>query len=364
MAKSMVRQGHRVRLVTLSTSSGKHAAHDLNLQINELPVINKFPFVSITFHIQVMAYALYWVLAGKQDAVITHPITAIFLVPAILISKLLRRKTRFILDIRTLPVRSKGFSGKFKKLLHRISLLIGKYVYDGITVITPALRDFVRDEFKLTNKKIGIWMSGVDTSLFNPANYADVNKEGNNKPFRVMYHGAIADNRGIKETVEAMEIINTLLPEVQLFILGRGNAVASIKKVIKESNIRNVIVHDPVDHEEIPKFIAEADVGIIPLPNIWCWRVSSPLKLFEYLSMAKPVIVSKIEAHTHVLSNNTSCFFLDSTGSEDIARLIFQVYEKRDQLTRLGRQGREFILNNFTWDHQAKLLINYITNIS
>lgn len=362
MVKAMSRQDHAVTLVVLSTSSRKCRPDEPNLHIIELPVIRIFPFVSVTFHLQVLLYSLYWLLKEREDAVITHPITALFLVPTIMICRILKRHTRFILDIRTLPVRSRGISGKFKELLHRISYYLGKHIYDGITVITPALKNYLINEFNLNHINMGIWMSGVDTTLFNPANYNGKHEQADS--FVVMYHGSIADNRGIIETVEAMKLINRSHPAIRLLILGKGNAVDTIKRLIDESNIKNIAIHYTMDHDRIPEYISGADIGIIPLPDLWCWRVSSPLKLFEYLAMAKPVIVSTIEAHTNVLGTSQACFYLASSKPEDIARAIVSAYEKRSLLKESGQVGREFIMNNFTWDHQAKSLLNYITEVS
>jgi len=363
-SRSMCRQGHRVTLVTLSTSKQNVKSNTKGLKIIELPVINQFPFVAVTFHLQVFLYSIYWLLRKKEHIVLTHPITALFLIPGKFVCKITGRKTRFVLDIRTLPVRSKGISGKFKKQLHMLSFFIGKTLFDGITVITPALRDFIALEFGLQNVEMGVWMSGVDIELFDPDQFDAEHGESKNGRFRIMYHGAIADNRGVIETVKAMKIVNSLIPSVELFILGRGNGVNEIRSLIKELKISNVILHDPVSHNRIPDFIAKADTGIVPLPNLWCWRVSSPLKLFEYLAMARPVIVSPIEAHTNVLRDNKACFYLNSTEPEDIAKAIMRVYESKANIKNLGQIGRQFVTNNFTWDHQAHNLTKYLNHIS
>ncbi len=51
-----------------------------------------------------------------------------------------------------------------------------------------------------------------------------------------------------------------------------------------------------VPYEHVADEIAQADVCICPLPDRLEWNVSSPLKVFEYMACAKPMILTPIPA--------------------------------------------------------------------
>lgn len=361
MTKSLANRDHNVTLVTLTTLGEKYPKLLPKLNIKEISVINLFPFVAISFHLQIMLFSLFWLFSIRPDVIITHPYTALSVLPANFVARILKLKIKFILDIRTLPVRLINLNDKIKNALINASIHVGKIFFDGITAITPALQRMVAKKYHFDpHRKIGIWMSGVNIDLFYPKN----DSVELSKNFIVMYHGILAENRGILETIQAMVYINKKFPDIKLFILGKGLAFNKIMVLADQLKLYDSVqFHDAVNYHEIPAFISKADVGIIPLPDELCWRVSSPLKLIEYLAMAKPVIVSPIEAHTSLLNNCGTAIFLKSTTPEDIAEGIIKAYKMRKQLPSLGLKGREFVMNNFTWDHQASELVKFITTL-
>lgn len=360
MTKSLANKNHNITLVSLSTSSKKFQQQQANLNIKELRVINQFPLVAITFHLQLIILSLIWLFTIRPNIIITHPYTNIFLLPVYLLVKLLRLKIKFVLDIRTVPVRLINMNDRIKKALNNVAIYTGKIFFDGITVITPALKKVIIDQFQFNSKKIGTWMSGVNINLFQPqTDFVKTTKE-----FVVMYHGVIAENRGIIETIQAMALVIKKIPVVKLTIVGKGLAIGTIKQLVEQLQLHDSVrLEEAVAYNKIPAFISKADIGIIPLPDELCWNVSSPLKLIEYLAMAKPVIVSPIEAHTTFLNGCAAAIFLKSTSPQDISDGIIKAYTIQKQLGEMGAKGRKYVMNNFTWDQQASKLEKYLTHL-
>lgn len=358
--KSLANKNHDVTLVTISTSGKKYQQQLPNLVIKEILVINHFPLVAICFHLKIIIFSLFWLFSIRPEVIITHPYTALFLLPVYIVAKFLRLKTKFVLDIRTLPVRLVNVNDKIKNVLNNTAIYVSKIFFDGITVITPALQRIIIDRFHVDETTMAVWMSGANIDLFQPKN----DKIESSKDFIVMYHGVLVENRGIVETIRAMVYINKKYPEIKLNIVGKGLVMDKLKALVHQLKLNDSVhFHGAVAYHEIPAFISKADVGIIPLPDELCWQVSSPLKLIEYLAMAKPVILSPIEAHTSVLNNCPAAIFLESTKPEDISDGIIKAYRMRQQLPEIGIEGRKFVMNNFTWDHQATKLEKFIKNL-
>lgn len=324
-------------------------------------VINLFPFLSLSFHLQIFFQIFYFLFSDKPDVVITHPITALIIAPAVLLSKLFRLKTKFVLDVRTLPVGCFGISGKIKKRFIFISIYVGNKLFDGLTVITPALKELLVEKFKVQSEKIGIWGSGVNPELFQAGGKKQASPK---KAFTLLYHGVLAENRGILEAVQAMELVAKEFVNVEFIIVGNGPGRDKIENLINERKLRGCVkLLPPVPQTEIPNYIEAADCGILPLPDFEFWRISSPLKLFEYLAMSRPVIVSPIEAHLSVLKNNSAGIFLKSVSPKEIAETILATYENFDKLPRWGELGRKLVLDNYTWQKQAEKLSLYLKNL-
>ena len=63
--------------------------------------------------------------------------------------------------------------GDDQSMLHRMLAKIAGFLYqqsDKIVVVTPAFKDHLMDNWKVSGDKISIVPNGVETELFNPDN--------------------------------------------------------------------------------------------------------------------------------------------------------------------------------------------------
>jgi len=116
---------------------------------------------------------------------------------------------------------------------------------------------------------------------------------------------------------------------------------------------RNLLWTGPVDYKLLPQFASEFDVAIIPFQPGDIARTTSPLKLFEYFALGKPVVVSsemrECIAFDEVLAAGSAAEFsamLDQAlrmGSDTgfVARLT-QLAQQNDWTARAEAMGIAF----------------------
>ncbi|MBD3198073.1 MAG: glycosyltransferase, partial [Candidatus Lokiarchaeota archaeon] len=122
-------------------------------------------------------------------------------------------------------------------------------------------------------------------------------------------------------------------------------------------------LYDPVPIEEIPKFISQCDLAVLPFPPFIGWRVSSPIKLFEYLAMGKCVVVTEIEAFTDVIGKQPFAFYSSGDKYSDLKQAIKEAYRHREHFNEYGKLAREYALKNSTWKIQAERLVQFFERI-
>jgi glycosyltransferase involved in cell wall biosynthesis len=188
-------------------------------------------------------------------------------------------------------------------------------------------------------------------------------KLGVDGKFVVFYHGSLGYRRGVVELVEAIALLNKRYNDICLFILGSGIDLETIQRIKSEQNLHNVLIHPPVDYEEVPKYIAIADLCIVPLPDLECWRVSSPLKLVEYLAMGKPVVLTDIPAHRGIVKNQEEALFIPDIKPETLSGAIEKAYHLRNDLHIMGNAGLRNARENCSWDIQADRLVTFLANL-
>lgn len=331
--------------------------------------IRYFPVIAPAINALVMAFLLpAYIAVSNPDFVIMSPeISIISSIPSLFVSKI--RKTKLILDIRSTPVESVGFRGSAMAFWFDVSILVAKRFFSGITIITPMMKREISEKFSINPQKIGVWSSGVSTSLFNP----DVwDKQGASLrtelclsgKFVVLYHGWFAASRGITETVEAIRVLSQRSPDIMFFLLGTGPSASELKSLIKKKKVENsVIIHDSVEYAHVPKYIAMCDVSIVPLPDTIEWRFQSSLKLLEYLAMGKVVILTDIPAHRFVIGEEKCGIYISSTEPSEIAKAIGYARLNEKDLEKWGRIGREIVKKNFDWEMVAINLEKYLLSL-
>jgi glycosyltransferase involved in cell wall biosynthesis len=149
-----------------------------------------------------------------------------------------------------------------------------------------------------------------------------------------------------------------------LFLLGTGPIVSRLKALIQKEDLQDdVIIHDPIDHSEVPKFIGMSDVCIVPLPYHPYWRFQSPLKLLEYLAMEKAVILTDIPAHRAVIGEAKCGIYISSVNPMKIAEAMEYAYFNKGNLEEWGKMGRKIVKEKYTWEKIAMDLENYLLSI-
>lgn len=359
--------GHRVTLVAARSAnvsqSRKSRVHMILFPLRFTAVISP-----IMYALAILLFLPLLVCTSKPDfVIIEYDISTVSSLPAVLISKL--RKVRFVLDIRSIPVELNGHRSSFHKLKFSVSVLMAKKLFDGVTILTPLMKKEICDRFELDPNKVGVWTSGVSDGLFNPEASFEKGVEiknilGLNRKFVVFYHGIFTPTRGLAETIDAVKMLLPRYPDIVFFLLGTGSMTSVLNDLIQRERLQeNIIIHHSVVQEEVPKFISMCDVGIVPLPNHPYWRYQSPLKLLEYLSMGKVVILTDIPAHRAVVGEARCGIYVSSARSSEIAKSIEYAYFNRESLAEWGKAGRAIVRKSYSWERIARDLENYLLSV-
>lgn len=146
---------------------------------------------------------------------------------------------------------------------------------------------------------------------------------------------------------------------VKLLIVGRHLQTGYARKVeewIREYGVQDITTWiDFIPHEEVPKYVASIDVGIIP------FKVSNPIafyaapnKMWEYLSQGVVVASTPIPealAHRNLVTITRSV--------EDYVSTIKNVEVLRENLKRLKPEVKRLI-NTRTWSRSTEKMKNIL----
>jgi glycosyltransferase involved in cell wall biosynthesis len=288
------------------------------------------------------------------DILLFHELSAFWLLLFLVFLNLSgKKRPLFIMDTRTLPMEPEDKASWRERLRGEFFVQMNGMAnsfFDGRTAITIRMAESLH----IPPKKLwGVWHSGVQLETFSNA-VQSRSLPQLDEPINVIYIGCMHHERNLLTLCKAVTQANTEKHIFTLTIVGDGNARAELENYAREQG-RHVHIFPSVPHEEIPVWLSKAHVGALPFPDEEKFRVSSPIKLFEYLAAGLPVLATKIVCHTDVVENDDAAFWAESSDQEGLFKALQQVKENRDRLSQMGKNA-VVLAQKWTWQSSAQKL--------
>jgi len=176
--------------------------------------------------------------------------------------------------------------------------------------------------------------------------------------FRIIYVGGISKNRGITQTLHAMDFVRH--NNVTFNIIGDIND-KELKKMIIDR--KNVFWHGRLPWSEIGKRMINSDLGIVLLqPAMDYNNISGEgiVKLWEYLSVGLPVLISNFPNLEKLCSDLQFGMSVDPTDPKKIASAIDYLIDHPEERKKMGSNGQKAVREEYNSEFKLKdLLIAY-----
>lgn len=177
--------------------------------------------------------------------------------------------------------------------------------------------------------------------------------------FVVLYLGDTGLRRGLKTAIEATAILTKKIPSIRLVIVGKNTTDSVLKDLAKELNVEtHVDFQGWRDVKLFPSYIMASSVCISPLYRNIQHDVAYANKLFQYMSFSKPILASNATAQKNLIEKRQCGLIHEEKNSQDFADKIIQLFESNELRKELGRNGKQFIENEFNWEMTSKSLLD------
>ena len=208
--------------------------------------------------------------------------------------------------------------------------------------------------------KINFVWNGVDPSKYDPnkCNKKDAQVirrkyQINEDESMVLFVGRLTQVKGALELVKSMVEVQKRSSKAKLVLLGIGEQENEIQRLVNNLGLTlNVkLQFEFVSEEERIQHYAASDVCVFPSTYEPFGIVS-----LEAMAMAKPVVVGArgvVGFAEQVIPNGPEKCGIHVNGGDpiDIAWGINEVLQDKEQATTWGLNGRQRVLNCFTWDN-------------
>jgi glycosyltransferase involved in cell wall biosynthesis len=205
-------------------------------------------------------------------------------------------------------------------------------------------------------------MNGVDPDQFSPrVDGSRIKKAlGLENKFVCGFTGTFGHWHGVDVLAKAVKHIIKRIPEAVVLFIGDGILRPNIEKIIDEDGVRdNVIITGFMPLQVIPEYLAACDVLLSPcVNNDDTPFFNSPVKLFEYLAMGKPVIATEIGQQKDVIIDNVNGLVCPEKDPEALADTVLKFHNDKDLAMRLGAAARKDAEEKYDWKHHSQQIVD------
>jgi len=243
----------------------------------------------------------------------------------------------------------------FKRLACKIEGWIFKNA-SGLVFISSYFKSLAEQKYAFIAPSV-VSPNAADTKVFDSKKYnhqLEKEKLGLADKTVCGFTGAFHHWHGIDWFVE--KVISDLKkhPEIALLLVGDGPRHEFIKVLIEQNNMQQqVVITGRIEHTEIPRAIAAMDFGIIPDSNDY----GSPMKLFEFMSMGKGMIVPNFSPIEEVVQNNETSWLFEKHNQEDCIKRFFEIASQPEHCYKVGQNAIKYIHNDRQWRHNVEQII-------
>ncbi len=355
-ARALAREGWEVVLVAIKDDEtpafedrGDYVVKRVVLRSRRLP---KWPVVRVLRHVEAVvrtfaqAYRERADVYNPRDA---EPLLVTWLAARLCGAKLVYDSDELCLD-RNKPITSKGW---WRFAMFRYERFFCRRA-EAIITTDLGRAEIIARRYKIPLPVVVLNVPDTISEIEPDEQFRERALRGRSKV--LIYQGVIIENRGIPEMIEAMRSIE----DCSLAIVGYGHRLEEYRSFLAASGLDDrVTFFDAVPFERLMRYTAAADVGVIPLiASCLSYKYAAPNKLFEYMMVGLPVVVSDLPEMARVVNEEqVGTLIADPTDPASIAQAVTRLLQTCGSLADMGERARAAALGRYNWGMERERLL-------
>lgn len=368
LAREWVAQGHEVTVLTAFPHhpTGVKAPGDRGVvtrreRVDGIDVVRTYVWASANKGVvkRMASYASFMASAMAIGPVrVRRPDVLVATSPQLLcgvagyaLAKMLR--VPFVFEVRDLwpesilAVDAMGGDSMVVRQLKRVADHLYRHAEQVVTV-GEGYRRRIHELYGLPLERMQVLHNGIDTNLFIPAarNNAVRREYGWGDRFVVLYLGTHGMAHALGKVLDVAERLRAA-PDLLFAFVGEGAEKEQLKRKAAELRLENVQFIDQQPKNRVPEFYAACDLGLVTLRDTPLFQEVLPSKIFEYLGMERPVLISVAGEAQRLVEAAGGGEFVPPEDVEAMANAIVRLRSDPHRLEAMGKSGREYVLANF-----------------
>lgn len=231
---------------------------------------------------------------------------------------------------------------------------------DCIICVSEPGKTHLIDHWGIPAEKIVVFPNVADTTRFKPDPDARARvreKLGYQDEPLIIFVGNFYQWHDVPTLLEAFARVIAEYPSARLILVGDGERRQAMMQLADQLGLGQVTrFTGMVTHEEVPNYLAAADIGIVPYPPMDTDLWLSPLKLYEYMASGLVVVASDIGQLNKTITDGVNGLLVPPGDAVGMAEAIIRLLLNKELRTQLGAHARNDAVQKHSWDEYINRL--------
>jgi len=198
--------------------------------------------------------------------------------------------------------------------------------------------------------RVHVIRNGVDESLLRPHDGEKIRTRlGLGKRLVLGFTGFVRDWHGVDRLLDFMAARRDV--DLHLLLVGDGPARSALEAQAACLDLTDrITITGTVQREEIPDYVATFDVALQPAVVSY----ASPLKLFEYMALGKPILAPSTDNILEILTHEQDGYLFDPHHANSFHNGLQILCTDKSARDRLGHAARQTLeAKGYLWSKNA-----------
>ncbi|MCU7806360.1 MAG: glycosyltransferase family 4 protein [Candidatus Thiodiazotropha sp. (ex Semelilucina semeliformis)] len=178
--------------------------------------------------------------------------------------------------------------------------------------------------------------------------------------FCLVFSGNLGTAQALDTLLEAAEHLQDLT-DLRILLVGSGSMSERIEEIIRESQLRNLILTGRLAIEMMPPLYHYAEGLLVLLKDEEIFSYTVPSKVQAYLAAAKPILASINGETARIIDEAGAGLTSRAEDASGLANSIRKLYHSTpEERTAMGRRGHEYFLQHFEMVNQTRRLVEIL----
>lgn len=173
------------------------------------------------------------------------------------------------------------------------------------------------------------------------------------------YIGCVSSERGTLTILKSLQMLKERGITVHWECIGDldNNHEVDVLRFIQQHHLEGIRIRGYLPPIEGWRIISRCHVGVAVLLPLANYVESYPTKMFEYMALGLPILVSNFPLYREVVERYRCGLTVDPEKPEELANAIRWFLQYPEESEKMGLRGMEATMSVFKWETEAKKLL-------